>query len=240
MTISKITEAVSAAVSGAVSPVVTDLASIAAMRIEAATNSAVNFSQGVMFSELAKADILKALDGSDFPVYESVREVWVKAYASEREVKREIAVNQWGRMVKEFAIEKPKSTSAEAVKKDEKREEEKARLAKMTADELNTAKSDAMKLAETGIKTGDIKVSKSAMATVEKLDAEALRRHKEANKDQEDILSKKRAHIVGLLKLANLETLTKIEALLGGVSSNQPNGKAITDAATAPLVKVAA
>ena len=217
-----------------------DFAAVAAMRIEAATNSAVNFSQGVMFSELAKADILKALDGADFPVYESVREVWVKAYMSEREVKREIAVNQWGRMVKEFAIEKPKSTSAEAKAKDAKREEERARLAKLTADELNTAKSDAMKLAETGIKTGDLKVSKSAMATVEKLDAEAMRRHKEANKGQEDILTAKRKHIVELLKTANLETLTKIEAMLGSVSSNQPDGKAITDAATAPLIEVAA
>lgn len=222
------------------SPVATDLASIAAMRVEQATNSAVNFSQGVLFTSLAKEAILKALEGADFPVYESVREIWVKAYASEREVKREIAVNQWGRMVKEFAIEKPKSTSAEAVKKDEKREEERARLAKMTADELNTAKSDALKLAETGIKTGDLKVSKSAMATVEKLDAEAMRRHKEANKGQEDILTAKRKHIVELLKTANLETLTKVEALLGSVSSNQPDGKAITDAATAPLVELAA
>lgn len=232
------TQAIETSVFGA-SVTATDFAAVAAMRKEMAELSAVNFAKGVLCSELAKGNILKALDGADFPVYESVREIWVTSYMAEREVKREIAVNQWGRMVKEFAIEKPKSTSAEAVKKDEKREEERARLAKMTADELNTAKSDALKLAETGLKTGDIKVSKSAMATVEKLDAEAMRRHKEANKDQEDILTAKRKHIVELLKTANLETLTKIEAMLGAVSSNQPDGKAINDAATAPLIKAA-
>lgn len=218
----------------------TDLLAIANMRKDMAEQSAVNFAKGVLCAELAKADILKALDGADYAVFESVREIWVGAYMVERETTRQSAINQWNRMVKEFAIEKPKSTSAEAKAKDAKREEERARLAAMTAEQIDTAKSDALKLAETGVKTGDLKVSKSALATVEKLEAETARRFKEANKDQEDILSKKRKHIVELLKLANLETLNKIEALLGSVTSNQPDGKTLTDAATQPLVKVAA
>ena len=232
MTMNQITSAVA----GVLSATQPDFAAIAAMRKEMAENSAINFAKGVLCAELAKADILKALDGADYPVFESVRELWVTSYMTERECKRDAAKMQWSRMCKEFAIEKPKSTSAEAVKKDEAREAEKARLASLTADEINTAKADALKLAETGLKSGDLKVSKSAMANVEKLEAEVLRRHKEANKDQEDILSKKRKHITDLLKTANLETLTKIEALLGSVTSNQAEGADLPKAATAPLV----
>ncbi len=213
-----------------------DLLAIANARKENAENSAMHYAKGVLLAEEAKAEILKALDGADYPVFESIREIWVTSYMTERECKRDAAKMQWSRMCKEFAIEKPKSTSAEAVKKDEAREAEKARLANMTADQINTAKADALKLAETGLKTGDLKVTKSATAQVEKLEAEVLRRHKEANKDQEDILSRKRKHIGELLKTANLETLTKIEALLGSVTSNQSDGAALTEAATAPLV----
>jgi hypothetical protein len=217
-----------------------DFAAIAAMRKDMAENSAVNFAKGILCAELAKADILKALDGADYPVFESVREIWVTSYMTEREAKRDAAKVQWSRMCKEFAIEKPKSTSAEAVKKDEAREAEKQRLANLTADEINTAKADALKLAQISLQAGDLKVSKSATANIEKLEAEVLRRHKEANKGQEDILSKKRKHITDLLKTANLETLTKIEALLGSATSNQADGQHLTDAATQPLVQAAA
>lgn len=212
---------------------------VAVKRIEFAQNSAVNYAKGVLLSETAKAQICDALAGADYPVFESVREIWIGQYCSERACPVAAAQTAWHRMVKEFGIEKPKSTSKEATEREAKRAEEKARFAAMSADEIATAKSDALALAETGLKSGDLKVAKSATATVEKLESEIERRHKEANKGQLDAMDKKRKHIVELLKKATMEDLVKVEALLEAVTGQQDSGKALTAAATAPLAVAA-
>ncbi len=204
------------------------------------------YSQSGMFSDDAKTHAISALAGCDFPMYETLRDLWKGAYMADRNqgqsdekffVTDESARQAWSRMLKDFAIEVPKSTTPEATEKAIARAAEKAKLAAIPVGELTTARAAAVKLASDALAVADaanVKKAAEAQKTIATLDGELKRRHDEANKPMLELMAKKREAIRKALNTCDLATLGKIETLLN--LTPVQNGQTVQDAAVAPLV----
>lgn len=191
-----------------------------AARLEHANASAVKYAQSGILSEEAKTEILEALNGADFAIYTAVHDAWTMTYKTTRECTMEGAQTAWQRFCKEFAIEKPKSTSKEATERAALREAEAKARAALPLAKVEAAKQAAIKAAQDAQTKGDFKAATKANSEAATLQAELVRREKDANKGATDALNAKRKAIKAKLDTANLETLNKIEALLDMVASN--------------------
>lgn len=192
----------------------------ATIRVEHAQTSAIKYAQAGVLSAEARDEIILALDGVDLPMYEGVRAAWVSQYRVQREASEEAGAKAWERFCKEFAIEKPKATSAKAVEMAEKREAEKTARQALPLAKVIAAKEAAIKAAQTAQAASDFKAATKANAEAATLQAELVRRQKDADKGKIDALNAKRKAIAKRLETANLETLNKIEALLDSIQSN--------------------
>ena len=199
------------------------------------------YSQSGMFSEDAKTQAIAALTGCDFPMYENLRDLWKGAYMADRNqgqtdskffVTEDAAKMAWSRMLKEFAIEVPKSATKEATEAAAKRAAEKAELAKLSPAVITAAKDDAQKLAATALAAGDLKTSEAKIREVKTFDAELSRRHAEANKPTLELMAKKREAIRKVLNTCTLEQLVACEKVLG------INVTTVPPIATTPLVNL--
>lgn len=177
-------------------------------------------------------------------MYQTVAQIWKKAYKADQNGEQtdpalmcsdNVADKAWSRMLKEFAIEVPKSATPAAVKLSAERQAEKDRIAAMSADTIKSARQDALNLAKSALETADLKKADEATKTVKTFDAELARRNAEANKPMLELMSKKREAIRKALNTATLEQLGKIETILA-LTPATSTGATLTGTATAPLV----
>lgn len=86
-------------------------------RVELAMLAGENYSQAGLFSADSKAEILECMAGCDYAMYQTVAQIWKKAYKADQNGEQtdpalmcsdNVADKAWSRMLKEFAIEVPK------------------------------------------------------------------------------------------------------------------------------------
>ncbi len=213
----------------------------AAHRVELAQLSAVSYSNAGMLSEQARDQICEALAGADLPIFDSVRKVWGTKYRDETGCTVAASDTAWSKFCKEFAIEKPKATTAEAKRKDAERTAERAALDALPTDRLNALKAEAVEAAKASLAVNDLKGSLAAQKSAEKLNRAIVERSKEEGKAEHDVIGRKRKAIIERIKSANLETLNRIEALLDSAAPMQPASGEVERAIhpeNAPLVQI--
>lgn len=217
---SYLSAAVGAAVAGGSTTPVVSPAITGEARLQHATDSAINYATAGVLSEKARDSILEALKDADLPIFDAVRSKWVTTYRSEREANEEAGAKAWERFCKEFGIDRPKSVTKAATDAAAKREAEKKAREALPLAKVESAKAAAIKAAQEAQAKGDFKAATKANSEAATMQAELVRREKEANRGKEDMLNAKRKAIAEKLKTANLETLAKIEQLLDLVASN--------------------
>lgn len=196
------------------------IAALAMQRHELATSAAINFAKLDALSDESSAQIVEALKGADFAVFEQIASVWQGAYTEEKGCNEEGGRMAWSRMCKAFDIEKPKSQSPEALAKAGERAKARAELAAVPAAKLAEQRDSAIAEAKVALEKGDTKASREATNVATKAMAELARRHKDEQKPQAEALAKKRTHVIDRIrKEATLEMLARIEELLDKVHS---------------------